>query len=92
MISFSEYKKIKREQDKIVSCLEGKLNEYPKEMSGMVIEHIRTSDEYRKIKSQFNIEFKKLQNINTFGMKFFKKEIRQETLKERFKKEKKDHE
>ena len=36
------------------------------------------SDEYKTIKLQYAKEFKKIQDINSFGMKNFKKEIYKE--------------
>ena len=78
MITYNEYKEIKSKQDAIVDQLSDKLNSFPKGEFGMVVESIRMSDEYKSIKNQFSKEFKKIQDINSFGAKNFKKEIRAE--------------
>lgn len=75
MNTYSEYKEQKSKQDAIVDQLSDKLNSYPTGDFGMVIESVRMSDEYKSLKLQYAKEFKKIQNINSFGMKNFKKEI-----------------
>jgi hypothetical protein len=76
--TYREYKEVKSKQDTIVDQLSDKLNSYTKGAFGMVEESVRMSKEYKTIKMQYSIEFKKLQNINSFGVKTFKKEIRKE--------------
>mgnify|MGYP001163365490 FL=1 len=76
MNTYNEYKELQNKQNTIVDMLSDKLNSYPKGDFGMVEESVRMSDEFRLVKSNFNKEFKKLQEINRLGMKMFKKEIR----------------
>lgn len=76
MKTYSEYKDLQCKQNTIVDMLSDKLNSYPKGPFGMVEESVRVSDEFRSVNSSFHKEFKKLQEINRFGMKMFKKEIR----------------
>ena len=78
MKTYSEYKEVKVKQDAIVDMLSGKLNSYPKGVFGMVEECIRMSDEYKTLKLKYSKEFKKLQDINSYGIKKFKKEIQKE--------------
>lgn len=78
MMTYTYYKEIKIKQDSIVDLLSDKLNSFPKEKYGLVIENIRASDEYCKLKKEYNLEFKKLQTINSFIVKNFKKEVRNE--------------
>ena len=78
MNTYSEYKEVKSKQEAIVDMLSDKLNSYPKGAFGMTEESIRMSDEYKALKAQYAKEFKKIQDINSFGMKNFKKEIRKE--------------
>jgi hypothetical protein len=75
METYSEYKDLQGKQNIIVDMLSDKLNSYPKGDFGLVEESVRVSDEFRLVKSEFNKEFKKLQEINKLGMKMFKKEI-----------------
>ena len=75
MNTYNEYKELQNKQNTIVDMLSDKLNSYPKGDFGMVEESVRMSDEFRLVKSNFNKEFKKLQEINRLGMKMFKKEI-----------------
>ena len=69
---------MKSKQNMIVDALSNKLNSYPKGNCGMVEEIVRMSDEFIAVKNQFNKEFKVLQNINSTGIKLFKKQIRKE--------------
>lgn len=83
MKDFNEYKELKEKQDKIVSELSIKLNSFPKNEFGMVVENIRMSDDFNSIKKSFTIEYKKLQDINKLGSKLFKKEIKNEQSEKR---------
>lgn len=85
MNNYNEYKEIKNKQNAIVDELSDKLNSYPKDNLGMVIESARVSSEFRELKTQYQKEFKKLQDINREGMKKFKKEIRDEYESKRIK-------
>jgi len=78
MNTYSEYKELQGKQNTIVDMLSDKLNLYPKGDFGMVEESVRVSDEFSLVKNQYNQEFKKLQNINSAGVKKYKKEIRKE--------------
>ena len=86
MNSYSEYKDLQGKQNTIVNMLSDKLNSYPKGDFGMIEESVRVSDEFRLVKSNFNKEFKKLQEINRLGMKMFKKEIRKSYEEKRIRK------
>lgn len=86
MNTYSEYKDLQSKQNTIVDMLSDKLNSYPKGDFGMIEESVRVSDEFRLVKSNFNKEFKKLQEINTLGMKMFKKEIRKSNEEKRIRK------
>lgn len=83
MNTYNEYKELQNKQNTIVDILSDKLNSYPKGDFGMVEESLRMSDEFRLVKSNFNKEFKKLQEINRLGMKMFKKEIRKSNEEKR---------
>ena len=78
MNTYSEYKEVKSKQDAIVDMLSDKLNSYPKGAFGKTEESIRMSDEYKALKAQYAKEFKKIQDINSFGMKNYKTEIYKE--------------
>ena len=86
MNTYSEYKDLQSKQNTIVDMLSDKLNSYPKGDFGMIEESVRVSDEFRLVKSNFNKEFKKLQEINRLGMKMFKKEIRKSNEEKRIRK------
>ncbi len=86
MNTYSEYKDLQGKQNTIVDMLSDKLNSYPKAVFGMIEESVRVSDEFRLVKSNFNKEFKKLQEINRLGMKMFKKEIRKSYEEKRIRK------
>lgn len=75
MNTYSEYKEVKSKQDAIVDALSDRLNSHPKGLLGMTEESVRMSDEYKALKHLFAKAFKKLQDINSFGMKNFRKEI-----------------
>jgi hypothetical protein len=75
MTTYNEFKAIKTTQDNLVSELQNKINSLPKEGNGLVVENIRMTKEYKDLSISLNTEFKKLQNINIFGQKNFKKEI-----------------
>lgn len=83
MKDFNEYKELKEKQYKIVSELSIKLNSFPKNEFGMVVENIRMSDDFKSIKKSFTIEYKKFQDINKLGSKLFKKEIKNEQSEKR---------
>ena len=83
MKNYSEYKEVKSKQDAIVDVISDKLNSYPKGAFGMTEESVRMSDEYKALKLQYAKEFKKIQDINSFGMKNFKKEINKEREEKR---------
>lgn len=86
MNTYSEYKDLQSKQNTIVDMLSDKLNSYQKGDFGMIEESVRVSDEFRLVKSNFNKEFKKLQEINRLGMKMFKKEIRKSNEEKRIRK------
>jgi hypothetical protein len=75
MTTYNEFKAIKTTQDNLVSELQNKINSLPKEGNGLVVESIRITKEYKELSISLNTEFKKLQNINIYGQKNFKKEI-----------------
>lgn len=89
VMNYKEFKEIKEAQNKKVDILSDQLNSFPKESNGMVIESIRLSDDYRKLKHQYSKEWKAYQNINKVGVKLFKKEIREDALAKRFRNTKK---
>jgi glycine betaine/choline ABC-type transport system substrate-binding protein len=76
--SYDLFKKIKNQQDQIVNNLSDMLNSFPRGEMGLTPDYIKNSDEYRKIKTQYTMEFHKLQQINQQGVKQYKKEIRKE--------------
>jgi len=75
MTTYNEFKANKTTQDNLVSELQNKINSLPKEGNGLVVESIRMTKEYKELSISLNTEFKKLQNINIYGQKNFKKEI-----------------
>lgn len=87
MTTYNEYKAIKTVQNTLVTELSTIINKLPKDSTGMIQENIRMTEEYKSLNIQFEREFKKLQDINIFGNKNFKKEIskeRKEKRKERY--------
>jgi hypothetical protein len=75
-MTYSDYVQIKSNQDKIVDELSDKLNSFPKGDYGLTPAIVRQSEEYKIANASFNREWKQLQDINSFGMKHFKHEIR----------------
>jgi hypothetical protein len=69
MKTYNEFKTIKTNQDNLVSELQNKINSLPKEGNGLVIESIRMTMEYKQLLISLSTEFKKLQNINSYGQK-----------------------
>jgi Na+/phosphate symporter len=76
--TYDSFKQAKNQQNQIVDNLSDMLNSFPRGNMGLTPDHIKNSDEYRKIKSQYTKEFSKLQQINQQGIKQYKKEIRKE--------------
>ena len=75
MTTYNEYKTVKQNQDSIVNELSAKLKCFPKHSNGAIIDEVRNSIEFKTVKMQFDIEFKKLQNINIYGNKNYKKQL-----------------
>jgi len=86
MDTYIKYKKIKDTQNKIVDSLSYKLNLYPKDNNGLIHDSITKTIEFKELKNKFNIEFKKLQNINKIGVKMYKKDILKDIEEKRKKK------
>jgi hypothetical protein len=86
MDTYIKYKKIKDDQNKIVDILSHKLNLYPKNNNGLIPDSITKTIEFKQLKNKFNIEFKKLQNINKIGVKMYKKDILKDIQEKRKKK------
>ena len=78
MNSYIEYKELRDKQNIIVDALSDKLNSFPRGQFGLIPDHVTSTDEFKSIKKQYRIEFKKLQNINQQGVRLFKKEINKE--------------
>lgn len=83
MLTYAEFKSIRDIQESRVNVLSDKLRQYPTGASGMTVEHIRMSDEYRAVKSQYRAAFDRLREINNIGQKLFKKEVYSERMAER---------
>jgi hypothetical protein len=75
MTTYNEYKTVKQNQDSIVTELSAKLNSFAKYDNGAIIDEVRNSIEFKTVKMQFDIEFSKLQNINIYGNKNYKKQL-----------------
>ena len=75
MTTYNEYKTVKQNQDSIVTELSVKLNSFAKYDNGAIIDEVRNSIEFKTVKMQFDIEFSKLQNINIYGNKNYKKQL-----------------
>ena len=73
MNTYNDFRTAQAAQNTIVYALGDKLNAFPKNENGLV----EMTPEYRIVKAKFDAEFKKLQSINSFGVKNFKKEIAQ---------------
>jgi len=78
ILTFEKFLEIKEDCNAKVDLLSTALNSFPKEASGMVSEKFRTHESFVKMKKNFEVEFKKLRQINSYGNKVFKKEIRAE--------------
>lgn len=76
MENYEKYKELKKTQNEIVDNLSDKLNSFQRSSSGLISDEIRNSTEFKKIKNQYNIEFKVLQKLNQLGTKLYKKQIR----------------
>lgn len=74
-MTYAEYKSIKANQNTLVDSLSSEINAFDTNEMGLVKDEIRNTTEYRTLKNTLNREFKKLQEINTFGTKNFKKEM-----------------
>lgn len=73
MTTYNDFRTAQATQNTIVNALGDQLNTFPKNENGLV----EMTPEYRIVKTKFDAEFKKLQSINSFGVKNFKKEIAQ---------------
>lgn len=83
MKTFNEYKETRNNQESIVNALSLQLNSFEKDNTGMVIESIRMTNEYKALKNNFNVEYNKLQNITIYGVRNFKKELTKERKEKR---------
>lgn len=77
-MTYREFKLIKSELDNKVTELSEKLNSFPKGEFGLTPDEIKFSSEFRALKAEFNVVFQKLQQLNEFGVKAFKKEMKEE--------------
>lgn len=77
MITYEEYKELKRQQDRIVDELSDVLNSYKKGPMGLVEDSVK-DDNFRLAKMRYKVEFNKLRNIHALGYKLFKKQIYEE--------------
>ena len=86
MISYEIAKEHGKTLDSICSEYSKKLNSYPKNEMGLVIEEVRLSGEYQALKRDFEKSFKELQEFNKWFLKKFKKEYLKDRQQKRFKK------
>jgi hypothetical protein len=83
ILTFEKFLEIKEDCSARVNLLSAALNSFPKEFNGMVSEKFRTHESFVKMKKNFQAEFKRLREINSYGNKFFKKELRAKRDSER---------
>jgi len=72
--SNKDYIEWKGESDKLnksVTKLSDILQKFQKNSSGQISDEIKNSDEFKKAKKEYNLEFKKLQNFNKSTPKDF---------------------
>lgn len=72
-MNYEEYKQKQSELMLLTDELTVKLNGLQKH-EGYVLDEIKKTEKYKILKNDFNKAFKELQDLNTFGMKHFKKE------------------
>ena len=77
MNSFEFYLKQKEGAELLVKQFSEQLRKFPKLPNGLVPDDIKKSPSYREVKAAYNLAFKRLQEINYYGMKHFNKEIRE---------------
>lgn len=77
-MTYFEFKQNIELQNNIVNEIENSFKSFLKGQFGLVSDEDKNSKEYKELKKKFDIEFKKLQEINLYGMKNFKKEQKKE--------------
>ena len=82
MNTFSDYKEKKAIQGTVLDILQDKLNSMPKGDMGLCL----ITDDYLKVKNEWNREWRIFQEINKIGTKKYKKEILAEIKENRNKK------
>lgn len=80
ILTFEKFLEIKENSNARVDLLSTALNSFPKEANGKVLEKFRTHENFIKMKKNFQTEFKKLREINIYGNKVFKKELKAERV------------
>jgi len=82
---FSELISEKEALDKLTDKASDALQEFSKFKGdmGLLPDEVRQSDEYRSKKRIFDQEFKKLREVNSLLMKYFKPEMRQRSKEKR---------
>lgn len=84
-MNFEKAVELKKEIETRVNKLDSEIKSFEKNNLGMIKEEIRNSKEFKEIKKSFDLNFKELQNFNSWFNKEFKKEIA-EQRKNRFNK------
>jgi hypothetical protein len=72
-MNYQEYKQKQTELMELTDSLGNELNQLPKS-NGLILDEIKITENYKTLKLNYNKAFKELQDLNTFGMKHFKKE------------------
>lgn len=76
-IPFDKFLEIKELCQAKVNLLSAALNSFPKEQNGMILEKFRSHESFKKMKKDYQTQFKALREINSYGNKVFKKELKQ---------------
>lgn len=81
--TYEEYVQAREAQDRVLSVFEKLFKSFPQSPMGGVADEARKTAKYQKVKKEWDIEFKKYQDMNKFASKHFKKEIKADQLKKR---------
>jgi len=85
-LTFAQCLDSKKSINKKIDQYDNELNSFPRQENGLISDLYRKTNEFQESKKQFNFWFNQLQAINKYLVKNYKKESREHSLKNRFKK------
>lgn len=77
-MNYSQAKAYKHELETLCNEASNKLQLFERNEMGLVLDHIRDTEEYKDAKDKYYTVFTALQDFNKWYVKEFKKEIRQD--------------